>query len=249
MARREQVGVDPEGREVAAAALGLLLVAHADPDVGVDRVGARGGGARVVGQLRRRAPPRAGSRRGAATTQLDPGQLAGDRQRAGDVVAVADVGEAQAVELAEALAQGEQVGERLAGVVKRGQRVDHRHLGPGGQLGDVLVGAGADHDRVEVAREDAAVSPIDSPRESCSSSPRRTIGVAPSSATPTSKEIRVRVEGFSKTSATLRPASASAPAPLPPAGFQLERRVEQLAELERAQLFACEEVFASSRKY
>ena len=58
------------------------------------------------------------------------------------------------------------------------------------------------------------MSPIDSPRESCSSSPRRTIGVAPSSATPTSKEIRVRVEGCSKTSATLRPASASAPTPL-----------------------------------
>ena len=36
----------------------------------------------------------------------------------------------------------------------------------------------------------------------------------PSSATPTSKEIRVRVEGFSKTSATLRPASESAPTPL-----------------------------------
>ena len=55
------------------------------------------------------------------------------------------------------------------------------------------------------------MSPIDSPRESCSSSPRRTIGVAPSSATPTSKEIRVRVEGFSKTRPMLRPARASAP--------------------------------------
>ena len=86
------------------------------------------------------------------------------------------------------------------------------------------------------------MSPIDSPRESCSSSPRRTIGVAPSSATPTSKEIRVRVEGRSKTSAMLRPASVSAPAAVAPAGFQLERQVEQPAELERAQLFAGEEV-------
>ena len=38
-----------------------------------------------------------------------------------------------------------------------------------------------------------------------------------------------------------RPASP-APAPSPPPGFQLERQLEQLAELERAQLFACEEV-------
>ena len=48
------------------------------------------------------------------------------------------------------------------------------------------------------------MSAIDSPRESCSSSPRRTIGVAPSSATPTSKEIRVRVEGRTKTRPMLR---------------------------------------------
>ena len=86
------------------------------------------------------------------------------------------------------------------------------------------------------------MSAIDSPRESCSSSPRRTIGVPPSSATPTSKEIRVRVEGLSKTSAMLRPASASAPAPLARPGFQLGGAVEQLAELERAQLFAGEEI-------
>ena len=149
----EQVGVDAERRQVGAAARRLLLVAHADPDVGVDRVGAGGGGARVVGQLRPVALLElvAGRRR---DDHLDPGELAGDRQRAGDVVAVADVGEAQAGEVAEALAQGEQVGERLAGVVERGQRVDDRDLGLGGQLGDVLVRAGADHDRVDVARED-----------------------------------------------------------------------------------------------
>ena len=68
------------------------------------------------------------------------------------------------------------------------------------------------------------MSPIDSPRESCISSPRRTIGVAPSSATPTSKEIRVRVEGFSKTSAMLRPASASAPTPLARGRLSARRR-------------------------
>ncbi len=49
------------------------------------------------------------------------------------------------------------------------------------------------------------MSATDSPRVNCISSPRRTIGVAPSSATPTSNETRVRVEGRSKTRATLRP--------------------------------------------
>ena len=104
----------PERGEVGAAALGLGLVAHADPDVGVDRVGAGDGGARVVGQLRP-VPLLELVAGGRGDDELDPGQLAGDRQRAGDVVAVADVGEAQPVEVAAALAQGQQVGERLAG--------------------------------------------------------------------------------------------------------------------------------------
>ena len=41
----------------------------------------------------------------------------------------------------------------------------------------------------------SAVSRTDSPRESCISPSRSTIGVPPSSATPTSKEMRVRVDG------------------------------------------------------
>ena len=72
------------------------------------------------------------------------------------------------------------------------------------------------------------MSPIDSPRESCISSPRRTTGVAPSSATPTSKEIRVRVEGFSKTRAMLRPASESAPTRSPRPAFSSSARSSSL---------------------
>ena len=53
-----------------------------------------------------------------------------------------------------------------------------------------------------------AVSPTDSPRESCSSSRRSTTGWPPSSKIPASNDRRVRVEGFSKMSATLRPSSA-----------------------------------------
>ena len=86
------------------------------------------------------------------------------------------------------------------------------------------------------------VSPIDSPRVSCSSSPRRTSGVAPSSATPTSNETRVRVEGFSKTSATERPASdVSALAPFP-AALELLGAIEQRQQLAAVELLARQEV-------
>jgi hypothetical protein len=53
-----------------------------------------------------------------------------------------------------------------------------------------------------------AVSRSDSPRESWRSVARRITGWPPSSWMPASKERRVRVEGCSKISATLRPSSA-----------------------------------------
>ena len=102
-----------------------VLVTHAHPDVGVDGVGTV---PRPWGSSVRSLPahPRAPAvRRG--DPHLDPGQGAEDRQRAGDVVAVADVGELQALEAAEALLQRQQVGQRLAGVMGRGERVYHRH--------------------------------------------------------------------------------------------------------------------------
>ena len=54
----------------------------------------------------------------------------------------------------------------------------------------------------------SAVSRSDSPRAICSSPERSTIGWPPSSNTPASNDSRVRVDGFSKTSATERPSSA-----------------------------------------
>ena len=74
---------------------------------------------------RRRPPRRAAPTRssgsassgGVAIASSTPGQARGDQQRARHVVAVADVGELQALEPAEALAQRHQVGERLARVV------------------------------------------------------------------------------------------------------------------------------------
>ena len=54
------------------------------------------------------------------------------------------------------------------------------------------------------------MSRSDSPREICRSPERRTIGWPPSSKTPASNDSRVRVDGFSKTSATDRPSSGLA---------------------------------------
>ena len=83
---------DLVGREVGAAALRLGLVAHAHPDVGVEGVGAR---RRPRAESPCRAPPArlepVALRRG--DPHLDAGRRAEDRQRAGDVVAVADVGD------------------------------------------------------------------------------------------------------------------------------------------------------------
>ncbi len=53
----------------------------------------------------------------------------------------------------------------------------------------------------------SAVSRIDSPRVSWSSPERSTIGWPPISATPASIDVRVRVEGCSNSSATVRPSS------------------------------------------
>src|SRR3954469_22523662 len=58
----------------------------------------------------------------------------------------------------------------------------------------------------------SAVSRSDSPRVICSSFARRTIGWPPRSKTPASNDTRVRVDGCSNSSATVRPSSARDPA-------------------------------------
>ena len=72
----------------------------------------------------------------------------------GDVVAVANVGQAQAREAAEALVQGEQVGQNLARVLEVGEGVDDRHAGMLRQADHVGVQEDARDDGVGVAAED-----------------------------------------------------------------------------------------------
>ena len=70
----------------------------------------------------------------------------GEHEGVADVVAVADVGEVEALCGAEALFEGEEVGDGLAGVLEVGEGVDDGDLGAGGHLGDGVVGVGAEDD-------------------------------------------------------------------------------------------------------
>ena len=78
---------------------------------------------------------------------MDSELRGGEHEGVADVVAVADVGEVEALSGAEALFEGEEVGDGLAGVLEIGEGVDDGDPGAGGDLGDGVVGVGAeDHD-------------------------------------------------------------------------------------------------------
>jgi hypothetical protein len=68
-----------------------------------------------------------------------------------DVVAVADIREVEAGGGAEVLFEGHEVGQRLAGMLEVGERVDDRHARVGGHLGDGVVRVGAQHDHIHPA--------------------------------------------------------------------------------------------------
>ena len=66
-----------------------------------------------------------------------------------DVVAVAHEREHEALEAAEPLAQGQQVGQGLAGVLAQGQRVDDRDGGLHREAFHDVVGGDAGHDPLD----------------------------------------------------------------------------------------------------
>ena len=72
-------------------------------------------------------------------------------QRMRDVVAVADVHELDALELAAVLADRQRVGHALAGVMRVREAVDHRDLAVLGEVLHVLLRERTDHDAVDVA--------------------------------------------------------------------------------------------------
>jgi hypothetical protein len=74
----------------------------------------------------------------------------------GDViVAIAEEDERATGRTAEALTDGQEVGKRLARVMRVGQGVDHGHVRPLRDLFDLRLRERAQHDRGRVAREHA----------------------------------------------------------------------------------------------
>src|SRR5919205_2210896 len=74
----------------------------------------------------------------------------------GHVVAVSDVGDPGAFDRTELLAHGHEVGEGLARVVGVREAVYYGNVGGAGELLQVPVVEGANHDGVDVAGQDAA---------------------------------------------------------------------------------------------
>ena len=141
----------------------------------------------------------------------------------------------------EALAQREQVGQRLAGMVQRRERVHHRHRGVLGQLLEHRVLA----DPARRSRRRSATAPARCPaptRRGRAAAPRCAAAAPcpPSCEMPTWNETRVRVEGFSNSSATLR--SRSGRGPRRARGLQLDGALDQRSELGARKLGAGDEV-------
>src|SRR5215211_259007 len=148
----DQRVVDAVRRKRAAAVVVPALVPHGHPDVGVDGVGAVHRPDGIADQ------PRAESRLQLIAVRcghhhLDTGRRSEPGQRTSDVVPIAHIGETQSAQRAERLAQGHQIGQDLAGVVVRGEQVDHRYLAARSELLDPLVRPGAQPHRVDLARQ------------------------------------------------------------------------------------------------
>ena len=154
--------------KIPAAYGALLFLAHAGPHVGVNGVRAAYRLGRVVHNRERRArnrgqpfglrhdvrvrrvPLRASQRKIHAQPQC------AQHQRVRHVVPIPDERQLEALQFAEALADGLHIGQRLAGVEQIAQGVDHRHGRPFGQPIDGLLpehpGDDAVHPAVQVAR-------------------------------------------------------------------------------------------------
>ena len=119
----------------------------------------------------------------------------GKHERVGDVVAVADEGQLEALEGAEVFAQRLHVGEGLAGVVGVGEGVDDGDTGPFRQLFDGGLGEDAGDDAMDPAVEIAGdILERLADADGALAKDRRAAEFADGD----SKVTRVRREGFSK---------------------------------------------------
>lgn len=159
----EELGVELEGAEGLKTIGSFGFEAHRYPGVGVDDVAVLDRGDGVVGdddfggvdparQLREVGLVALGS----AEAEFEAAELRGEDPGVAHVAGgVAEEADAQALEVAELLDHGLQVGEELAGVEAVGEGVDDGDRAFLAEGGDLVVGVAADDDAVQVAGEDA----------------------------------------------------------------------------------------------
>ena len=132
------------------------------------------------------------------------------QQRMRHVVAVADVGEADFLQIAKPLLQSEVVGQRLAGMLQVAERVDHRNAGVLGHSFDRPV-----RDRCAARWHPPSARRCARCRSASRAHPDGPAvwsmknALPPRLAMPASKVSRVRSDGFSKNITICLPASAS----------------------------------------
>src|SRR5712692_5169001 len=144
--------------------LALGLLPHADPDVGIEHVGALGRFARVRGDAYLATQSAASLEhlwgglitRRTGRPHPDPGQGGEEEQRVQDIVAVADPGELQTLELDAPLPEREEIGHGLARMLEVGEGVDDGYGGVARQLLERPVGEDPRGDAVDPAREIAS---------------------------------------------------------------------------------------------
>jgi len=187
--RRQKLFVDLERLKLLRTASRFVFLAHTGPDVGVNHIGLGHSSLRVghlheaiaSGQMSMHFNEGLVERVAArsAKDELNAEFPAGECERPGDVVAVADERYSEAFQRAEHLAHRQQIAERLARMAIIGQAIDDgdrrpvRHFGDGGVLersqhedvaklteiardiGEAFAGAQAD---VVLREEDAAAA-------------------------------------------------------------------------------------------
>ena len=165
LGQRHQLVVDLVGHEDAPPDFGLGLLAHRRPRVGVDRIGAGHGIGGVGEEAQPRAVPRHRRRLlhdrvrqlirlGAGHVHVNAEHRRRVDQRRRHVVAVADVGDRPPAQRSDVLLQRQEVGDRLAGVLLIGERVDHvQPRRRRREFLEHLLGEGADDHRIDPALE------------------------------------------------------------------------------------------------
>ena len=153
--------VDPVGGQQIVQVLDLVIIAHRNPDVGDDGVGAFDRRPHIVGHGDFGAvgfgPIKYFARRaqlfGASQAQGEIEALGGMDPRGRHVVAVPRPGDGLAGDSSAMLLEGHYVGHQLAGMGAVGEAVDDRHAGMLGEFQQLLLVGRPQHDRIDVARQ------------------------------------------------------------------------------------------------